>query len=500
MRPEDIQNALGNIGSDLIERANTPRLHKTSTRRSVGWIPLAAACLALVILLGVFLMPTRGPIPSLPSGRLPLTGTTQNELETTPPPEVPFLLMAPTYPSCVQYPLDYNDNNQEEMAIWYAERQAKRALFEDANIDMSDFFLSTMEEILTDLNGANGMYSPINLYLTMAMVAEISEGESRAQVLSLLGEEDVAMLREKVGALWESHYTNDGRSTLLLANSLWFDDSFTPKKHAMQILSDYYYASSHIGDLDSHAYLSAMSKWIREQTNGFMTVPPEMLKPSPDALFKMISTVYFQADWTFRFEKKRNTTEDFYTVHGAVSCEFMHDGFYETNYYQGANFSAIQLSLAGQGGMWLVLPNDGISMDTLLRDSEYCAFIQNPSAWENKEKAAVNLSIPKFDLLCKSDLIEVMQALGVKNIFSPEQADFSPIGDGTLFVEKIDHSIRCKIDENGCSAAAVTHVDQATAAPDLYVDFNLNRPFYFQITSAHGTPLFAGVINDPTLE
>ena len=54
-----------------------------------------------------------------------------------------------------------------------------------------------------------------------------------------------------------------------------------------------------------------------------------------------------------------------------------------------------------------------------------------------------------------------------------------------------------KVDEKGVEAAAYTVMMAAGSAmpPDEEVDFVLNRPFLFVITSSHRLPLFAGVVN-----
>ena len=55
------------------------------------------------------------------------------------------------------------------------------------------------------------------------------------------------------------------------------------------------------------------------------------------------------------------------------------------------------------------------------------------------------------------------------------------------------------VDEEGCIAAAYTVMAAAGAAmpPDETVDFVLDRPFVFVITSDSGLPLFAGMVKKP---
>ena len=61
------------------------------------------------------------------------------------------------------------------------------------------------------------------------------------------------------------------------------------------------------------------------------------------------------------------------------------------------------------------------------------------------------------------------------------------------------HAARVAIDEEGVTAAAYTVMMEAGAAmpPDEEIDFTLDRPFVFAITSQDGLPLFIGIVNTP---
>ena len=70
---------------------------------------------------------------------------------------------------------------------------------------------------------------------------------------------------------------------------------------------------------------------------------------------------------------------------------------------------------------------------------------------------------------------------------------------GGIFVSKVNHSARVKIDEKGCEAAAYTVMMMTNSAmpPKEEVDFILNRPFLFVITGEDGLALFIGIVNEP---
>ena len=111
----------------------------------------------------------------------------------------------------------------------------------------------------------------------------------------------------------------------------------------------------------------------------------------------------------------------------------------------------------------------------------------------------MNLSLPKFDVAAQTDLIGGLKALGVTDVFDPALADFTPmLGEGVdACVTQATHAARVKIDEKGCEAAAFTMLGDAgnPEPPDDQVDFVLDRPFLFAVTSRTGQLLFVGIVN-----
>ena len=96
-------------------------------------------------------------------------------------------------------------------------------------------------------------------------------------------------------------------------------------------------------------------------------------------------------------------------------------------------------------------------------------------------------------------LMLALKALGITSAFNHE-ANFSPIlSEQEAWLDAVNHAARVKIDEEGVEAAAYTVMAVAGAArpPEDEMDFILDRPFLFLITSRDNLPLFAGVVNNP---
>lgn len=151
--------------------------------------------------------------------------------------------------------------------------------------------------------------------------------------------------------------------------------------------------------------------------------------------------------------------------------------------------------------MLFLLPDEGVTPEALLSDSEAMNFLLSGGGdWEKSKYLIVNKSIPKFDVSSDLDLIEGLQALGITDVFDPETSDFTPMTTDTdgIFVSKAEHAARVKIDEEGVEAAAYTVMAMSGSGmpPEEEIDFTLDRPFLFVITG-RGMPLFAGIVNHP---
>ena len=89
------------------------------------------------------------------------------------------------------------------------------------------------------------VYSPISLYAALAMLTEMTDGDTKQQVMDLLGAADSETLRQTVRDLWMSVYLDDGQSVCRLANGAFLRENAEVKQAAVDALSDWYYASTY---------------------------------------------------------------------------------------------------------------------------------------------------------------------------------------------------------------------------------------------------------------
>ena len=410
---------------------------------------------------------------------------------------------AAEYPQMVKKP-NYNDYRSDDSyyTAYNAWRESQNRQYDQPEgyaDSLTDFFYHSMAQFLQ--GEGNPTCSPVNVYLAMAMLAETTGGNSRQQILDLFGVDNIEQLRQQASHVWNAHYSDDGETTLLLANSLWLDEAYTFHQQTANLLAESYYASSFRGDLGTEALNKALQAWLNDNTGGLLKDQAENVELDPQTVFALASTVYFTTGWESKFSKSNTKDAVFHLSNTDKTVPFMHKTMIGWSYYWSENFTAIYLELTGNNRMWLILPDEGYTTADILSGEDYLRMTLDPGSWENKGSYQINLSLPKFDVVNQTDLIEGMKAMGVTDIFDHTVSDFTPMTDTPmLYVDQINHAARVSIDEEGCRAAAFTviSVPGAGPPPELNeIDFVLDRPFLFVVSSRDHLPLFAGVVNHP---
>lgn len=407
-------------------------------------------------------------------------------------------LAAPQYPQMAPYPTEFAATFDADYDAWRDSLKAQRR-DRDLSAELEAYFAKTIPAVLDGAPGENVLCSPVNLYMALAMLAECAGGESRAQVLELLGSADVETLRQQASDVWNVTYRADGAVQRTLGSALFLDDDLDFRQDTLDVLARDYYSSSFRGQMGSEAMNEAFRSWLNENTGNLLTNQIDQLELTPEILLALATTVHFQAKWHHEFLAENTVDGTFHSPDGDLDARMMRSDGFDT-YYWGDRFSAVAKGFE-EGAMWFLLPDEGVSPEELLEDQQAMAFLLNRETLsETSTYLRVHLTVPQFDVSCQLGLNDTLKGLGITDVFDPTLADFTPVSQSQqLALSRVIHGARVKVDEQGCEGAAYTAMLYAGASrpPEEEVYFTLDRPFLFCVTGAQNLPLFMGIVNQP---
>lgn len=472
MKHEDILTALEEISDKHIKEAEKPPKKKMK----IFFRNAVAAILAIVIGVGLMNMPMRIAAKTVASV---------------------------SEPRVMDRPYISNYINDEDWAadyeIFEAEQKLRGETTTQALLTINSFLVDGNHEFLQTKNNENKIWSPINAYIGLAMTTELTEGETRQQILDVLGVNDSDTLRKQVSALWESVYRDDSNEVCVLANSLWLEKGLGYNQETMDALAYHYYASVYQTDLGGSRANKDISAWINNNTGKFLQDSTKSIHLDEDTIMALYSTLYFQSKWTDEFNENNNTDDVFHMPEGDTQVVYMNKELEMMYYYWGENFSAVSMHLKNGSRMWFILPDEGQTTNDVLENGTYMNMILS-NDWENNKYMKVNLSVPKFDVASTINLGEGLKNMGITKAFEVDGAEFGDLtSDSPIWLTEVSQSVRVEIDEEGVKAAVYIEIpgSGSPAPPDEIIDFVLDRPFLF-IISNENIPLFAGCVNDPS--
>ena len=479
MKKEELFEALQNIDDTKVMAARDGKVKKKPIW--IRWAALAA-CAALVIgtFAGVrYFKPRSGIGPErYPGGIVAVTA------------QYP----APTAANLTPQKFMESDAHWEWM-------QAHREEIAAAGVlrgGMTQYYSDLMQLMLVS-EDENTVCSPLNVYIAFAMLAEVTDGNSRQQILDMLGVPDIATLRKDVKALWESNYADTPVLKSILANSIWLKDGVDYKTDTMSRLAEQYYASSFSGVPGSDDMNEALRRWTDRNTDGLLTEYVKEMKLDPETVMAIVSTIYYKAEWTESFPENSTAPETFHGTLGDTTVDMMHmSGMMRV--YNADRFIAVELGLKDSGSMYFYLPKDGVDVNELAKDPEVLAAADPEMNVDSWSFPLVNLSVPKFSVSEQSDLLKIIQQLGITDVLDPALADFSPLTDdyGGLSLSSANHAAMVEIDENGVTGAAYTELilSKGAALPEDEIDLVFDRPFMFVVAGQDGSVLFSGIVRN----
>lgn len=362
--------------------------------------------------------------------------------------------------------------------------------YENANNIFHTFTYNTTNEILDSGEHNNIVFSPLKMYLSLGMLAELSDGNSYQELMTLLGAASTSELRAITQGVLDY-----GHGASIMSNSLWIDESITSDSSSIADLSYYYSVDCYQGELSSESFYNAFTSWIYDSTLHRIDVRGTAYREYFSFEMLLLSTISYNSNWDVSFDNELLYEDNFYSCENQASnitylCETR-----EMCYYNTDSFEAVRKPLDDGTSIWFILPHEDICICTLIEDESVYELLWSSRTSSNEYEEYIRLSLPVFHISNEMNMRDHLNGLDIISIFDTSASDF----DSDYFVNDdfhVDNMVLFSDFEIDRGTGESNISDTIPENADV-VDFCLNRPFLFFVVGNYDLPIFAGVVHNP---
>lgn len=341
----------------------------------------------------------------------------------------------------------------------------------------------------------NTAVSPYSVYMAMLMLTEGSSSDTKSELMEALRVSSLDDARSWFN-MSIRRFTDVKDAKAEIANSIWVKSEFPVSRNYLNIVERYYNVEQFSFVSPSDAVLK-INEWVSNRTNKLIDRIVDRLDSR--TVIVLVNTVYFKANWTIPFESVEKG--DFHSFNGTKTADYLR-GYVQAKYVDAGDYIALALSYKGTDVNFVVLmPKDNLK-GFLSRLGEKGLLDVFDKLFSSSD-IRVDLSLPKFDVDSGIlDLNDILKSMGIKKVFIPGKADLSPMVEGNkkdeLYVDKVFHRARVRVDLYGTEAAAATAAVIKLTAVRSAIPIKIDRPFaFFLVDPKTKAILFAGSFVNP---
>lgn len=350
------------------------------------------------------------------------------------------------------------------------------------------FGFSVFKQLAADRED-NFNFAPLNLYLSLALTANGARGETRDQMIKVLGYEntDLKEANNFNHSLIDQLAQPSEDLELKIAQALWIDHQLVLKDEFKEINSKFYNADLRSLDLKDPLAPDHINRWVYENTDRKIFSLVDDI--AQDVVMFLLSTLYFKGDWAVKFDREHSRKMQFIARNGILQdLTFMKTKSDKILYLNDRGFEAVGIPYGnGEMTMYFFLPVESSQIDNFMRSLSSSNWQKWMNSFEAEEVVAV---IPRMELNSELTFNEILQNSGMRRAFT-DQAQFGSLCNGGPLISEIKQKTFLRLNEEGTEAAAADKVVfKKGGCPHIY----LTRPFVYALVDERtDTVLLLGV-------
>jgi serpin B len=357
----------------------------------------------------------------------------------------------------------------------------------------NDFSFGLFRQIAAAKKDSNAFTSPLSASMALGMTMNGAAGTTYSQMKSTLafGSATDADINASYKSLIALLRGLDPSVDFRIANSIWYRSGFPVEQPFIDVTKNAFDATVTGLDFSSPSAVTTINDWVSGATAA--KIPKIIDKIENDQVMFLINAIYFKGSWRDKFDPAETKDDTFHGIAGDQPMKLMHRHG-KMLLASNSQFVAADLPYGNSAySMTVLLPNPGTTVDQLAASLQSGAW----TTWMGQfHELTTDIWMPRLKLEWQRELNDDLKAMGMRDAFIPDGADFTRMSSTQgrkLYIDKVKQKTYVDINEEGTEAAAVTSVGVSVTSlpPSLRVD----RPFIFVIRERlSGTILFMGKI------
>jgi serpin B len=345
----------------------------------------------------------------------------------------------------------------------------------------------------------NALLSPVVVETLLTALQEGATGSTRRELFQLLPSN---ISPKALGCLleeWQKPGTTPNEPAtglkIALAGKLWARQGVELKPDYTKLLTQDLLWTQQVMDFTAADALDQLNTWVASQTGEAVSslFTPKMVNGNTQLV--LASTARLKGKWALPFDSSKTQLGTFHRANGEQTQAQMMELEAFLPYAERPQERIVLLPIQGQEQRWalmVVLPTKGTAYELAknLHSSSWSQWLASA------QPKYVKLTFPRLELRQRIDLVDELQKLGVKQLFTP-QAELSEMADVPgLYVGAAITEAVMEVNELGLQASAAAGAAIRTLAlrePPTAEEVVVDRPFLYAIVDRRtGALLFIG--------
>lgn len=351
----------------------------------------------------------------------------------------------------------------------------------------------------------NEVLSPYSITTALLMLMLGTDGKTKNQMMSSMNLNNLPTNVHFNYKRLELKLTRNAKkgASLLVANRLYGSNAFSTYTDKVK---RYYGSAVQLMDFSRQREKSrkSINDWIAGKTNNKIKTVIERKMIDARTALVLVNAIYFKGSWDAKFDQKRTRREPFSVNQQDRKQVNMMNAIYnvKSGYNTALNCKILQLHYSGKRlSMVFILPNNVNELNQLESKLSMNTFKNILSGLRTQETV---IKIPKFKIETGYDLIPILQARGMTDIFNQRLANFKNMANvkRSLYVSTAVHKAFIEVNEDGTEASGSTavRVPRRGGKKPPSFQFIANHPFVFAIRdNLTGTVIFLGRVVNPLI-